>query len=177
MRVCPGVNGGPDSVSLPVWLQTVPAVNPAVLARQAVAHLGLPLPVIRLNPTPPAAQIVYLPTWIWLDASSWGSRSATASVPGLSVTATATAVGLVVTTGDGASVTCPGPGTAWVSGMDANASSPTCGHTYTRPGTFTLTATVTWTVTWVGGGQSGTVPDLVTTATQPVAVTEAQALN
>jgi hypothetical protein len=130
-----------------------------------------------VNPAPPAVQIVYLPTWVWLDESSWGSRSATASVPGLSITATATASRLVLTTGDGTTVTCTDHGTAWASGMNADGPSPTCGHTYTRPGSFTLTATVTWTVTWAGGGQTGAVPDLVTTAAQTVGVTEAQALN
>lgn len=151
--------------------------DPAVLAAQAVKELRLPLPAIRVNPAPPAKQLVFLPTWLWLDGSSWGTRTATASVPGLSVTATAKPVKLVYATGDGPAVTCAGPGTAWTSGTDPEKASPTCGHTYTRPGSFRLTATVTWQVSWAGGGQTGTVPDLTTTATLALEVTESQALN
>jgi hypothetical protein len=151
--------------------------GPELLAAQAVKALKLPLPGIRVNPSPPAAQLVYLPTWLWLDASSWGLRSATASVPGLSVTATAKPSRLVFSTGDGATVTCPGPGTAWTAGKDPNAASPTCGHTYTRPGSYALTSTVTWQIGWAGGGRTGTVPDLTTTSTVTLNVTESQALN
>ena len=176
-RVCSSPDGTVISESPGMWLVTAPTASPESLARDARSRLALPKPVIRLSPAPPAVQIVYLPTWVWLDDASWGSRSATASVPGLSITATASATRLVLTTGDGTTVTCTGRGTAWASGMDANAPSPTCGHTYIRPGTPVLAATVTWQVTWAGGGQSGTVPDLVTTAAQPVTVTEAQALN
>lgn len=151
--------------------------NPADLATSAVSLLRLPLPAIRVNPAPPAPQLVFLPTWLWLDSSSWGSRSATASVPGLSVTATAKPAMLVFTTSDGASVSCPGPGTAWTAGNDPNAVSPDCGHTFTHTGSATLTATVTWQISWVGGGRSGTVPDLTTTATLTLNVTDSQALN
>jgi hypothetical protein len=151
--------------------------DPAVLAAQAVKELRLPLPAIRVNPVPPAAQLVYLPTWLWLDGSSWGAKSATAAVPGLSVTATAKPSRLVFSTSDGATVSCPGPGTAWTAGKDPNAASPDCGHTYTRPGSYALTATVTWQVGWAGGGRTGTVPDLITTSTITLNVTESQALN
>ncbi len=175
------VSFGPLGVPLAgnmVWLPNAAApVSPAVLAQQALSRLQLPSPVIRLNPAPPATQISFVPTWLWLDGGSWGSRSATASVPGLSVTATARAARLVVSTGDGATVTCQGPGTAWRAGMDPNAPSPTCGTTYTRPGSYTLTATVTWNVSWAGGGATGTVPALTTTAAVTVAVVDAPALN
>ena len=151
--------------------------DPAVLAAEAVRDLRLPLPGIRVNPSPPAAQLVFLPTWLWLDAASWGPRAATASVPGLSVTATARPSRLVFSAGDGVSVSCVGRGTPWTQGTDPEAGSPTCGHTYTRRGVFTLTATVTWEVSWAGGGRAGTVPDLVTTAAVQVRVVESQALN
>jgi hypothetical protein len=154
-----------------------PAPDPRVLAAQAVAQLHLPSPIVRLNPAPPARQLVYVPMWVWLDASSWGSQSATASVPGLSVTATATAARLVLATGDGATVVCGGAGTVWSAGDDPAAASPTCGHTYAAAGPMRLTATVTWTVSWAGGGAAGTVPALTTTATQTVQVAESQALN
>ena len=176
-QVCPSTDSEPGSVTLRAWLRAVPAPTPAELARQASARLALPALVISLNPAPPRAQLVALPTWVWVNPGSWHPRSATASVPNLSITATATPVALVVSPGDGSLVTCRGPGTAWAFDRDPNTASPTCGHTYTKPGRFTLTATATWTVTWAGGGQNGNVPDLVTTTTQMVTVVEAQALN
>jgi hypothetical protein len=156
------------------WFASPP--GPQQLADEAVRALRPPAPVIRLNPAPPVAQLVRLPSWVWLDPSSWGPRTATASVPGMSVTATATPTKVVFTAGDGTSFTCTGPGTPWNRGMNPAAKSPTCGHTYTRAGTFTLTATVTWTITWAGGGQTGTAPALTTTSSLGVRVTESQAL-
>jgi hypothetical protein len=150
--------------------------DPATLAASAVKELRLPLPAIRVNPAPPAAQLVYLPTWLWVDAESWGALSATASVPSLSVTATATPIRLVISTGDGATVSCTGPGTAWATGRDPDTASPDCGHTYLQPGSHAVTATVTWRVSWVGGGQTGTVPDLTTTSTITLTVIESPAL-
>ncbi|GAA0937800.1 hypothetical protein [Virgisporangium aurantiacum] len=160
-----------------VWLPNgaVP-ISPEVLARQAISRLNLPTPVIRINPAPPASQIVSVPSWFWVESASWGVRSATASVPGLAVTATARATKLVFDTGDRTTVTCDGPGTPWRAGMDATATSP-CGHTYQQAGVFALRATVTWTVTWAGGGVTGAVAPLTTTATLAVQVIEAPALN
>jgi len=151
--------------------------GPQLLADEAVKALRLPTPLIHVNPAPPVPQIVYFPTWVWLGGDSWGSRSATASVPGMSVTATAKPVRLVLSTGDGASVTCSGPGTAWSAGRDATAPSPTCGHTFTSPGSYPVTVTVTWNVSWAGGGVTGTAPGMTTTATLTVQVVERPALN
>jgi hypothetical protein len=156
------------------WFASPP--GPQQLADEAVRALRPPTPVIRLNPAPPVAQLVRLPSWVWLDPSSWGQRMATASVPGMSVTATATPTKVVFSAGDGASFTCTGPGTPWKRGMNPAAKSPTCGHTYTRAGTFMVTATVTWVITWAGGGETGTAPALTTTSSLGVRVTESQAL-
>lgn len=175
-RVCILPSGG-DAISPAFWLTDDQVISPETVARQAVARLALPALVIRWNPAPPADQILHIPTWLWVEAASWASQSATASVPGLSVTATATPTRVVFATGDGVSVTCGGPGTAWQSGMDPLAASPTCGYTYPKPGSYTLTATVTWTVTWAGGGASGTLGPLTTSASQSVRVLEAGAVN
>lgn len=169
--------GGP-STSPPMWMETAPQVDPAELARTARSRLQLPAPAIRTNPDASKANVLsYVPVWLWVAGSSWSSRSATASVPGLSVTATATPTKVVWQLGDGKpSITC-GQGTTWTAGTDPRKASPTCGHTYDRPATRTLTATITWTVTWAGGGQSGTVPNLTTTAQTTVHVAEAPAVN
>jgi hypothetical protein len=84
--------------------------------------------------------------------------------------------------GDGGSVGCAGPGTAWTPGTDPTASSPDCGYVYRNSsagasgGKFAITVTVTWQVTWVGAGRAGTIPGLTTTATLGVQVQESQAV-
>lgn len=179
--VCPGLPGTGGGTQ---WIAGQPpggaGVDPAVLARQAVSRLDLPQ--LRIGTSPAGTQLVTVPTWLWIDPGSWRPRSATAQVPGLTVTATATPSRVVWRTGDGATVTCTGPGTAWTPGTDPATPSPTCGHTYRRSsagmpgGTFLVTATVSWTVAWAGGGQDGTVLGLSTTSTVTVRVTEVQAV-
>ncbi|GIG63211.1 hypothetical protein Lfu02_75830 [Longispora fulva] len=123
-----------------------------------------------------ARQIAFVPTWLWAQSSSWDAKSATATVAGVSVTATARPRDLRVSTGDGAAVVCQGAGTPWTPSLAPTAASPSCGHTFTRAGSYTLTATVTWDVSWVGAGASGTVPALTTSTSVTVVVVEAQAL-
>ncbi len=154
--------------------------GPELLAQEAVKALRLPNPLIKVNPQPPVAQVLYVPTWLWVDASTWGSRSATASAGGLSVTATAKPTKVVWSASGGPSTTCNGPGTPWTAGTDPAKSSPTCGITYTAVpggGTSTLRATVTWEITWAGGGATGTVPDLTTTSAVDLQVQRAGGLN
>lgn len=155
-----------------------PVVSPEVLARQARERLNLPEVRIRMNP--PGDQLVNLPIWLALDPSSWRAQSATASVPGVSVTAAARPVTVSWSMGDGTTRTCEGPGTAWKPGTDPRAASPDCGHVYRRSsagaagGAYTVSATVTWEVTWAGAGQSGTVPGLETTGQVQTRVRESQ---
>ncbi len=156
-----------------------PAPSPEQVAQMARNRLRLPAPTIAANPV--GDQLVNLPTWLWL--STWQPVSATASVPGVSVTAVATPTLVSWSMGDGAVVTCAGPGTPFRPGGDPRAPSPDCGHTYrtssaNQPGhAFPVTATVHWTVTWSGAGQSGTFPDLTTTGNAAFRVAESQALN
>ena len=173
--------GNTEALGGPVWIAGAPPViSPAVLARQARARLVLPKVVIQLNP--PGKQLPNLPTWLSMDPSSWATKSATASVPGVSVTATARPVRASWAMGTGATTVCTGPGTPWTPGTDPMLTSPDCGYTYTHSsagapgGVFTVTVTVTWEVTWAGAGESGTVPGLTTTASVPVTVQESQAV-
>lgn len=162
----------------------VPSVRPVDVARLARDQLGLPAPRIAANPR--TAQLVNLATWLWLDGG-WASVSATASVPGTSVTATARPRSVTWSMGDGSTVTCASAGTPYrpdgAPRVDPRSSSPDCGHTYRRssadqPGhTYAVSATVRWTVTWAGAGQTGTFPELTTTATARFRVAESQALN
>ncbi|MGW1993820.1 hypothetical protein [Embleya sp. NPDC001921] len=113
-----------------------------------------------------------------MDATpaAWGPATATAAVPGLSVTATARVDHITWTMGDGAVVTCATPGTPYAPARGAQ-SSPDCGHTYVRPGIHTVTATTHWTITWTGGGQTGTLAATRTTAVGDIRAGEMQALT
>ncbi len=164
-----------------VWLTDANAPGPAALARVAEARMRLPRPNIRLSPPAATMQLVGVPTWLWLPATSFTTQQVSASVPGVLVTARATPTRAVWHTGDGVIVICRGRGTEWTTTASPSAASPTCGHTYTRssagqPGnTFALTVTVTWRITWTQtGGPSSTLPDLVTTATMRIPVGQAQ---
>lgn len=167
----PNGQPGPDPAPLP---------SPAQLAQLAYNQLRLPSPAVAANP--PGVQLVNLPTWLWLS-NGWVRVSATASVPGVSVTAVAAPASVSWSMGDGSTVTCTGAGTPFRPGTDPRASSPDCGHTYrtssaTQPSqAFPVTATVHWTVIWSGGGKGGTFPDMTTTGSVAFRVAESQALN
>jgi hypothetical protein len=158
----------------------VAALTPAEVARLARAQLRLPAPAIAANPS--SEQLVTLPTWLWLS-SGWQQQSATASVPGVSVTAVARPTSLVWSMGDGAVVTCSSAGSPFPAGADPRSASPDCGHTYRSSSAgqpndaYPVTATVHWSITWSGAGQSGTFPDMTTTATVAFRVVESQAIN
>lgn len=165
----------------PVWITgPAPAISPEELASRARARLDLPKLLIAMNPA--GDQLVNLPVWLGLDAASWRPRSATASATGVSVTATARPVRATWVMGDGVTVDCAGPGTAWVPGTDPLTASPDCGHTYRRSsatapgGVYAVTVTVHWEVTWAGAGRSGTVRGLTTTGQVQARVHESQAL-
>jgi hypothetical protein len=179
-RTCYSEYGTAENAWASVVWRTTPPVTPEAVAWRAVSQLMLPDVVVRLNPA--GDQLVNLPTWLTVDASSWRAQSATASVPGVSVTATATPMKAVWSMGDGATVVCSGPGTPWRAGMDPAAASPDCGHRYTRssahaPGeAYSVTVRVEWQVVWAGAGRSGTVPGLTTTGSVRLRVAESQAL-
>jgi hypothetical protein len=155
-------------------------LSPAETARLARAQLGLPEPAPAANPA--GTQLVNLPTWLWLT-SGWETITATASVPGVTVTATAHPVSVTWATGDGAIVSCSGSGTAFRAGGDPRSPSPDCGHTYRRSsaaqpgGAYAVAVTVHWSVTWAGAGQSGTFPEMTTSISTSFRVAESQALN
>lgn len=179
---CPPFTPGGDGGEGMEWEATqpgAPAVTPVELAQRAYKMLVLPTPSLVLSPT--GRQLVNLPTW--LAVTGWTAQSATATVPGLSATATARPTTVSWSLGDGATLSCDGPGTVFTSGDDPSAASPTCGHTYRRSSTgqpgavYTVTATVHWSVSWTSGGGSGTLPDLTTAAGDSVVVAESPALT
>ncbi|ROP37300.1 hypothetical protein [Saccharothrix texasensis] len=173
----------PDSHG-PVWVpanaDSPPTMTPAQVALIARKRLRLPAPSIAASPF--GNQLVHLPTWLWLS-DGWVPSTATASVPGVSVTAVAEPTSATWSMGDGSSVTCVAPGTPFLAGSDPKAPSPDCGHTYRTSSAgqvgqaFPVSVTVHWTVTWAGAGQSGTFPNLTTTGNAAFRVAESQALN
>lgn len=171
--------GSPGSASASFGAQGV-AVAPSDLASVARARLRLPAPGVASSPG--GAQLVHLPTWLWL-ASGWEPVSATASVPGVTVTAVARPESATWSLGDGTTVTCMGPGTPYPSSGDPARPSPDCGHTYQRasasqPGrVYSVTASVRWSVSWTGAGESGSFPGMTTTATTSFQVLESQAVT
>ncbi|WP_413116250.1 hypothetical protein ACK1X7_37085 [Streptomyces sp. CY1] len=157
------------------------------MAEQARSQLRLPSPKIKASPAD--EQLVTLPTWLWLERGAWQRASATASLPGVSVTAVARPISVDWSMGDGGSKVCHGPGTPYrpsqASRRSSNSrkSSPDCGYTYRsssagQPGdAYPVSATVHWSVAWSGAGQSGTFPGLTTTSAASFRVAESQAVN
>ena len=168
-----------------LWSATPPAgpaapPDPRVLAQQAIALMRLRAINIGIVPEPRAGSvgIIGMPTWMWAQnpsQSTWGPVTKSASAGGSTVTATANVDRVVWAMGDGSTVSCTGPGTAYQDSFGKK-SSPTCGHTYTRQGTYTVRATSYWTVQWAGVGQSGTIP-LNFTQTTNITMGEAQVLT
>ncbi|MEU6284929.1 ATP/GTP-binding protein [Streptomyces sp. NPDC047028] len=168
-RVCLGdVLGraaGADMFPDVFWSPKTPAVHvdPEQLAREAVDRMLLTGPDIA-SPTPAGRYLVGMPVWMWVNRSptTYGPNTASASLAGVTVTATAKVTKIDWNTGDGITRTCQGPGTKYTAAYGKQ-DSPTCGHTYTRTsasrqrGTFTVTATAAWTVDWQvdGAGESG----------------------
>jgi hypothetical protein len=172
----------PNASRAAVWIPDDEAPGPPALGRIAVSRLVLPQPQIELSPPSSAPHLVMLPTWLWVSPQWWESRSASASVPGVTVTAMARPTEVRWWTGDGSEHLCD-EGTPYEPGGDPAAASPDCGHTYSRAsagqpgGTYTLSATVTWQVSWSGGGMSGEVGPLFSTASTTVEVFESRSVN
>ncbi len=146
-----------------MWINAAPAApDPVTLARQAISQMNLSAVQVGIvpDPIPGRVGIIGMPTWMWADApteSTVGPITRSASSGGYTVTATATLKRIVWNMGDGSVVTCNGPGTKYEDKY-GKTSSPTCGHTYTRQGAYTVTATSYWEVAWNGIGQAGTIP-------------------
>lgn len=169
LKYCDGQYQGP------VWLgnggggrgPSAPAVDPVVLAQEAKNRLAIPTPTITMTP-PPDKVLVNANTFLSIDSSQWGQRSATASAGGVTSTAVAVPEKVVWDMGDGQLVTCNRPGTPFNSNVDYFAQTPDCGYVYKRssasyPGhVVRVTATLYYRATWSaagapGGGDLGTI--------------------
>jgi hypothetical protein len=109
--------------------------------------------------------VVQFATWLWVD--EWKTQTATAAVPGLSVTVTAAPTRVVWTMGDGGTETCDGPGTPYDPNVPADQQSTNCSYTYHESsagqpgndyhGTVTITYGASWTATNGSGGNLGAI--------------------
>lgn len=150
------------SIAITLWVEGGPSAEQ--IARSLVARVQLKPIEIGLVPRgTDAMTVVGMPVWLWVDdptPTTWGP--ATISAGGVTLTAKVTAV--VWDMGDGTTLTC-GKGTEWKRGMGGDPS-PTCGHTYSEQGSYTIRARSRWVATWSGYGQSGTIPVTLSTARQ-----------
>lgn len=175
-RICP------DGKAVIVWAPQ--GVDPIALAQEALSEASIPLPGIHLNPPESQEQVVNFETWLWVD--DWNPVTATASAGGITVTVTATPERVDWSMGDGNSVSCAGPGTAYDTTRPPDEQRTDCSYTYQRGSasepneTFVVQATSAWHVTWTATGVVGAGGDLGTitrTNTIPVRVAEIQAVN
>lgn len=154
-NLVPLPGGTPSGGGVPV-----PRVDPTVLAREAAATLRLPSQTVRIGPDPSRNRwnmmAVGHPVWLWRDGAS--STTETVSLAGVTLNMTAKHQSTTYDMGDGARVTCTAS-TPWVAGAQPPGSpSPDCGHVYSRPGKYTISATHHWQLSWSAMGQSGTLP-------------------
>jgi hypothetical protein len=116
---------------------------------------------IRTSP-PPGKLAVNFPVWLSLG-SAWQPVTAHAAAGGVSVTVSARPMRVRWHMGNGHTVVCGGPGTAYDRSLSwqQNLDRRTCGYTYRRSsagapsGEFTVTATVGYAVSWQATGVSG----------------------
>jgi len=179
-----------------VLVPSAPAVGPGVrptaasaLVQQAENSLELPSPVIGVNPA--AFTVVNLATWLWIDPGTWRAFAVTARAGAVAATVVAMPERVTWSMGDGGSVTCPGPGTPYLTDQPSTAQSTSCAYTYrvssygggdgTHPGggTFAVTATVTWAVTWsvTGAPGGGALPPLETSASTALRVEQVESID
>ena len=120
-----------------------------------------------------------MPTWMWADgaaANTWGPMTQSASAGGFTVTGDREGQEASCgTMGDGATVTCTGPGTPYADSYGQTVVPDLRAHLHPA-GPYTVQATTYWVVTWVGIGVSGTIP-LDFTDTTTITMGEAQVLS
>lgn len=155
------INGSTGSGPI-FWSNTPPpgitTYSPSQAARIVISRFQLR--GIDIGRTPEGGDKTYigLPVWLWADNPqplNYGPYTETVTVGGQTITATATVSSISWDMGDGTRFTC-GQGTPYNEAYGI-AASPTCDHTYTRVGTYDITATSNWIVMWSGGGASGQI--------------------
>lgn len=177
----PTADAGRDCFGATFWSDVPPAGIATYTPAQAAALLvksfqlaGITIgmaPEDKTHTDDPVGTAAYrrtwvgIPVWLWVENPqplTFGPYSKSATLGGVTVTATAQVQSVTWSSGDGQSVTC-GVGTRFneTAMQDELATdSPTCGFRYQKTsgtGRFTVTATSNWVVRWTGGGTDGTI--------------------
>jgi hypothetical protein len=179
------------SMFIYVWSRNPPppagtGPTPRQVAQLAVEQMSLSAIDIGLapEPGPDSVGLVGMPVWMWVDhpnRHTYGPITATASVGGTTISATAKVLQVTWDMGDGAEVICDTKGTPYKPSY-GRTTSPDCGHVYMKSsgddpdGKFTVTATSDWVVTWSGAGQTGTIRLGGLTRSTQITIGEAQVL-
>jgi hypothetical protein len=120
-----------------------------VQAQEAFGNLAPPGATVQHSPD--TRGIVKLATWFWLDPATFGVLRGTSAEGLVAVAQPATTVW---DTGDGASVTCAGPGRAYAEGASSD-----CTHTYNRASArYDGNVTRNWVVHYEQGGNPIDIP-------------------
>ncbi len=153
-----------------------PTIDIAAWAAYAASTLHLPEGTPVIGPDPHANRwdmlAVGLPIWFW--TADQPNVDATVTMNGITIQLSATRASTTFDLGDGTTITCT-TSTPRAAGADPMRPSPTCGHTYQRPGSYSVEATTWWTVHWSALGQSGKLSVPVTAST-PLRVGELESV-
>ncbi len=159
------------------------AVDPQLLAQEAAARLTVSPPQVELSPKAGLNQIVQLRTWMWV--TNWEPDAASASVPGVTATVTATPTKVTWNMGNGDQVVCNGPGTPFDFSRPEESQATDCSYTYRHSSTgqpgavYQVSATMSYDVSWSAEGApgGGALPAVSATQTFPVRVIEIHAVE
>lgn len=151
-------------------------ISAEYLAQEAASSLTVAFPQPDMAPPPDADHLVGIAEWMWIDPSGFEPVSASASIPGISVTATAAPTSATWDMGDGSEpITCDA-GTAYDPALH-DSYVPTCSHVYQWDGHYTITVTTHWAITWsASNGDGGTLPGLDRSTTFDIEVLQRQAV-
>ena len=148
-------SGDIDLAQIITYQPGVNVITGGTLANQALKELPLLYPRPRTAPPSTATQVVGIRTWTWVDPADWHPISATAAIPGLAATVTATPTKTIWDMGDGSTVICNGPGTVYDPTKPDSEQHSDCSHTYEHDGAYTVRATIVWNVTWTATTGAG----------------------
>lgn len=159
----PAASGAPAAPTLTVeQLFTIVSTT----AAQATANLDLPRtpPVVEPDPTANEWKMAAVGQPLWFHTADPDSTGTAVDSNGIAIQITGTRAATTLDFGDGTTLRCTSM-TPRPSSAAPMAKSPDCGHTYTRHGTYTITATTTWDVSWQALGFTGTNTQTRTSST------------
>jgi hypothetical protein len=147
-----------------------------VVAAQAASTLQLALPEVATAPPQGGVQLAGVDVWFWVTNNR--PAQATATVPGLSATVTATPTATHLAFADGTRVDCAGGGTPYDRARPGRQQHSTCTRVFRDRGTQRVDVTVDWAITWTAStGEAGILPAVGRTTTLVLPVQEGQAVT